>query len=129
MEKIIMYASDSCNYCKTIKEKLQEEDIDFKVRLINEFEEDWNNVINTTGMASLPTLYYKDNFFLPGRNFANPEHLIQIIKSYKKVTFDDTKVLLERLYSLNYNISVAFGRLDNLLKQIENKTNTDETNE
>ena len=60
MEKIIMYASDTCNYCKTVKEKLTAENIDFEVRLTNEFEKEWNKVANTIGVATLPTILYKE---------------------------------------------------------------------
>ena len=121
-----MYASDSCNYCKAVKEKLKDEDIDFKVKLTKDFEDDWNQVVNTTGIGLLPTIFYKDNFFLPGRNFTNPDHLVQIIKNYKKIKFSDSKIILERIHTLNYNISMAFNKMDNILKQIETKINTDE---
>ena len=123
MEKIIIYASDSCGYCKQIKEYLDKEKIDYKVRLTEQFEEEWNQVINLTGIGLLPTICYKDNFFLPGRNFNNPKHLLMILKNFRKSKFDDLMILKEQFSTLNYNMSMAFNRTDQLLRQIENKLN------
>ena len=115
-----MYASDSCNYCKQMKERLSKEGIDFKVRLTEDFKEDWNQVSNLTGMSILPTILYKDNFFIPGRNFSNPDHLIQIINNFEPSRFSNEKIILERINTLNYNISMAFNNLQNNLKNKEN---------
>jgi glutaredoxin len=126
MEKIIMYASDSCNYCKSVKEYLDKEKIDYKVRLIDEWKEEWEQIIGLTGVGLLPTIFYKDNFFLPGRNFSNPERLVFLLKNYKKSKFDDLMVVKQHINTLNYNMSMAFGKMDKLLRQIEAKLNIEE---
>jgi len=123
MEKIIIYASESCNYCKSVKEYLDKEKIDYKVRLIDEFKEEWNQIVSLTGVGLLPTIYYKDNFFLPGRNFSNPKHLAVLLKNFKKSKFDDLMIIKQHISTLNYNISSAFGKMDQLLRQIETKLN------
>ena len=38
------------------------------------FEKEWNKVANTIGVATLPTILYKENYITPGRNFQNPDH-------------------------------------------------------
>ena len=126
MEKIIIYASDSCAYCKSVKEHLKKEQIDYKVRLIDEWTEEWARVSRLTGVGLLPTILYKDNFFLPGRNFNNPEHLSFLLKNFKKSKYDDLTILKEQLSTLNYNMSMAFNRTDKLLRQIETKLNIEE---
>ena len=46
--------------------------------------------------------------------------------NYNDNNFDLSKRTFERIKTLNYNINLAFGRLDQLLKQIETKIDTDE---
>ena len=123
IEKVIVYAKSTCSYCKIIKDKFKEKNIDFKVRFTNEFQEEWNQVISLTDMAMLPTIHYKDNYFVPGRDFGNPDHLIGILENFNKSKFNYDRLTLEKIKTLNYNIGVAFSKLDKLLTQIEENTN------
>ena len=54
--------------------------------------------------------------------------LVNILKNYTPLSlnFSNERQALERVKTLNYNIVTAFGRLDQLLRQIETKLNTDE---
>ena len=70
--------------------------------------------------------FYKDNYFTPGRDFHSAVQLIDIIKNFRDCTFSIEKQLLERIKSLNYNIQSAFGRTDQILRQIEDKLNKEE---
>jgi len=123
MEKIIIYAKETCPYCREIKDKLQQNNMDFKVRLVDQLEEEWYHVVALTGMAVLPTVCYMDNFFMAGRDFNSPDHLINVLTNFQKPKFKETKLINERLKTLNYNISLAFTKLDNLLTKIEKNTN------
>ena len=116
-----MYASDGCSYCKEVKEKLNSNNIDFKVRLIDDFQNEWQQVVATTGMGMLPTLYFKDNFFLPGRNFSNTDHLIKIIKEFKKSKFSNEINTLEKIQTLSYNMGMAFNKMHGMLDEIKNQ--------
>ena len=126
MEKITIYTSETCPYCKQIKEELNKENIEFNEKLTKNYTEEWNNVTSLTGMPTIPTIYFQDNYFIPGRDFGNPQHLINILNNFKKSKFSINKQVFEKIKSLNYNINMAFGRLDKLLRQIETKINTDE---
>ena len=126
MEEIIVYAQSTCGYCNTIKEELTKNNIKFEVKLINEFQDEWDKVIGLTTIPTTPTIYYKDNYFVAGRDFSNQTSLIKILENFKPSTFSNSIQTLERIKTLNYNMSVAFGRLDQLLRQIETKINTDE---
>ena len=79
-----------------------------------------------TGIPAVPTIVYKDNYFTPGRDFHSAVQLIDIIKNFRDCTFSIEKQLLERIKSLNYNIQSAFGRTDQILRQIEDKLNKEE---
>jgi hypothetical protein len=39
--------------------------------------------------------------------------------------FSDSRITLEKIKTMNYNMGQAFGRLDQLLRQIETKINKD----
>ena len=126
MEKIIIYTNKTCPYCKQIKEKLTKEKIEFENRLTSEFKNEWQNVIDLTGMPTLPTIYYKNNYFIPNRDFGNPQGLINILENYNESEFSESRQLLERTKTLNTNMIMAFQRMDGILRQIENKLNTEE---
>jgi len=121
MKKIIIYSNETCPYCKQIKEGLTKDNIVFESRITNEHEEEWKNVITLTGIPSVPTILYEDEYFVPGRDFRSHPHLVEILKSYKKSGFPSDKIISEQLKTLNYNIQSAFGRTNQLLTQIENK--------
>ena len=126
MKKIIIYTNDSCPYSKTIKETLEKEKIKFNERLISEFKEEWDDVSDLIGVSQLPTLVFNEEYFVPGRDFFNPEHLVSVIKASKKSKFDYSVRSFERIKTLNFNIFNAFNRLDLTLKNIENKLNDEE---
>ena len=112
---------NTCGYCKQVKEELEKNNIEFETRLTSEWQEDWNNIISLTNLPTTPTIYYKDSYFIPTRDFNNPQHLINILKNYKKSEFSESRQVLEKVKTLNSNINIAFGRLDQLLRQIEQK--------
>lgn len=123
MEKIIIYTSETCPYCKTVKEKLTAGNIEFEEKIGNEHLDDWQEVINLTGMPTVPTIKLNDEYFVPGRDFGNPEQLIDMLNNYTDSPYDQSKRNYERVKTLNYNMGQAFTRVDQLLRQIETKLN------
>ena len=121
MKKIIIYTQDTCGYCEAVKDELTKNNIKFEVRLINEFQNEWNKIIGLTNLPTTPTVYYKENYFIPGRDFGNANNLIDILKNYKQSEFKTSIQVLEKVKTMNYNIATAFGRLDQLLRTIEQK--------
>ena len=49
-----------------------------------------------------------------------------ILKTFKDSPYDESRQILEKMKTLNFSINMAFGKLDQLLRQIENKLNTEE---
>ena len=121
MDKIIIYSQDTCGYCKAVKDELTKNNIKFEVRLINEFQDEWDEVTSLTNLPTTPTIYYKENYFIASRDFANPNNLINILKDYKQSEFETSIQVLEKVKTMNYNIATAFSRLDQLLRTIEQK--------
>ena len=121
-EKMVIYTMNNCGYCKLVKEELEKNNIEFEVKLVNEHQEEWDKIINLTSMPTTPTIYYKENYFIPSRDFSNPQQLITILNSFKKSEFSEARQVLEKVKTLNSNINIAFGRLDQLLRQIETNT-------
>ena len=77
-------------------------------------------------MNTIPAIIINDEYYIPGRDFQNAQHLLNIIETHNDTSFDLSRRTLERIKTLNYNINIAFGRLDQLLRKIETKINTDE---
>jgi len=125
-KEITIYTNETCPYCKTIKEKLKEENIKFIEKDILKFTDEWNSMSELTGMAQLPTLVFDKEYYIPGRDYFSPEHLISLIKNSKESKFDYSTRSFERIKSLNFNILTAFNKLDTTLRNIENKLNTEE---
>jgi glutaredoxin len=124
MEKITIYTQGNCGYCKTVKDALSKENIEFEEKLINEHPNDWKIVTSLTNMPTTPTIYYNYNYFIPARDFGNPQQLINILKEFKESEFTESRQALEKIKTLNYNMSGAFNRMEQLLMKIETKLNT-----
>ena len=117
---------ENCSYCKTIKEELTKNNIEFEEKINTKFQEEWNKVVALTNMPTTPTIYYKNNYFIPQRDFGNPQNLIELLKNFKESEFSLSHRNNEAIKTLNYNVAMAFGRLDQLLKQIETNTKKEE---
>jgi glutaredoxin len=124
MEKLIIYTQSTCGYCNTVKEELTKNNIEFEVKLISEFKEEWNKITGLTSTPVTPTIYYKNNYFTPGRDFKNPQSLIALLENFEESEFSLSRRNNEVIRTLNYNMAMAFARLDQLLRKIETKLNT-----
>tara|TARA_R100000664_G_C2656044_1_gene74440 strand:+ start:83 stop:484 length:402 start_codon:yes stop_codon:yes gene_type:complete len=126
MSKIRIYTNETCPYCKQLKQKFEEKNIEFENKLTNEFEEEWQDVINLTGMPTVPTVKYMGEYFIPGRDFQNPDQLINMIENYKISPHNEREKIFQKIKTLNYHMNMAFGRMDQLLRKIETKLNIKE---
>ena len=124
MKKTIIYTATTCGYCKTIKEELEKNNIEFEERLINEWLDKWQKVNSLTSIPTTPTICYEDSYFIPARDFGTPQQLIEMLKNFKQSKFTESKQVIEKIKTLNYNMSGAFNRMEQLLMKIETKLNT-----
>ena len=123
---ITIYTNETCPYCKSIKEELTKANIEFKERLTKDWPVNWQEITNLTNISTVPTIKYYDEYFIPSRDFGNPQQLVNILKNFKKPTYSISRRTFEKLKTLNYNMGMAFNRMDNILKQIETKLNIKE---
>jgi len=126
MSKIRIYTNETCPYCKQIKEELTKNNIEFENVLTSDEKDNWQAIVNLTGMPTVPTLNFNGNYLVPGRDFGNTDSLIKLIQNYKESNFTIQEITLEKLKTLHYNISTAFNRTNQILTKIETKINTDE---
>jgi len=126
MDKITIYTNETCPYCKSIKEELTKADIKFENKFTNENEKEWQKIVNLTGVPTVPTVKYGDDFLTPQRDFGNPQHLINILNNESGSEYSYSRRTFEKMKTLNSNINTAFNRLDQLLRKIETKLNTEE---
>ena len=125
-KKIVIYTSKTCQYCDQVKKTLTESSVKFTEIDIIEYKDVWNSVKDLTVTPVTPTIEINNEFLLPGRDFVNPQNLIEIISNFKESQYDESRRVLELVKTLNYNTFTAFNRLSAALQQIENKLNTEE---
>ena len=126
MNKIEIYTNNNCKYCQQLKDELSKNNIEFEEKLTTDFKDEYQAIVNLTGLATTPTIKYEGEYFIPGRDYGNPQQLISLLEAFKPSEYDDSRRVLERIKTLNFHINTAFGRLDQLLRKIETKINTDE---
>ena len=126
MDKIEIYTSNTCGYCKQIKDELSKKNIEFEEKLTPDFTDEYQEIVNLTGIPTVPTIKYNDEYFIPGRDFQNAQQVINLLETFKVSKYDDSRRVLERIKTLNFHINTAFSRLDQLLRKIETKINTEE---
>ena len=121
MNKIIIYTNETCPYCKQIKEELTKNNIEFENILTTDDVEEWQAIVNFTGMPTVPTICLNGEYLVPNRDFGNPDLLIKLIQNYTPSLYTVEEVMLEKIKTLNYNMSMAFNRTNQILTQIETK--------
>ena len=124
--KLEIYTNETCPYCKQIKEELTKNNIDFEDKLTSDFKDEYQSIFSLTGMPTVPTIKYANEYFLPGRDFQNPQQLTNLLETFEVSKYDDSRRVLERVKTLNFHINTAFGRLDQLLRKIETKINKED---
>ena len=126
MDKIEIYTNNTCPYCKQIKDELNKKNIKFEEKLTPDFTDEYQEIVNLTGIPTVPTIKYNDEYFIPGRDFQNAQQVINLLETFKVSQYDDSRRVLERIKTLNFHINTAFSRLDQLLRKIETKINIEE---
>ena len=121
MSKITIYTNETCPYCKQIKEELTKNNIEFENILTTDDLEEWQSIVNFTGMPTVPTICMNGEYFVPGRDFGNADLLIKLINNYTPSLYTAAEDALERIKTLNYNMSMAFNRTNQILTKIEEK--------
>ena len=48
MDKITIYTTKTCDYCKQMKDELEKENIQFEEKITENFKDDFQEVVNLT---------------------------------------------------------------------------------
>lgn len=92
MDKIaVLFTMKTCPHCVVLKEMLEDAQIEFVDRDIEEFEEEYNMFVEATGSDFVPAFMLIEDFnsdtpktglFAPDRDFDDIENGLQIIKEF-----------------------------------------------
>ena len=118
-KELVIYTMKGCDYCDKVKEALTEKNIEFVEKDIREHAESWSKAIALTDYANTPTVFFKDQYFQPGKDYINPEQLLEIIQKYKPSKYDYERRSFEKIKSMNYQLAEAFKRLDAKLNTLQ----------
>ena len=122
-KEITIYTSKTCNHCREVKLALKEKSIKYIEIDKDECRDKWKQVVDLTSIPMFPTVEIEGEFLVPGRDFNEVPHLVNIITNFEKPKYNEKRRLIELIKTLNYNVYSAFNRLDVTLKNIENKLN------
>jgi len=124
MKKITIYTNETCPYCKKVKEALDNDGgFIVETKLTSEFTDEFRQLSNLLGMGTVPLVIYEGNYLLPARDFRDAKQLLVLLNSMTESTHSFEEKTYQRLVTLNYNISVAFGKLEEVLNKIESNKN------
>ena len=126
-EKITIYTNETCPYCDKIKTQLKEKGVEFIERQTKDWKEEYGKITYATGIPTVPTVLYHNTYFVPGRDFQNPEQLVELLNNFEKPDLDSNTLVLEKLKTLNYNIMMMLHNLNTELRQINNNLNKEES--
>jgi glutaredoxin len=124
---IKVYSQKNCKYCDNIKTALKENNIEFEEVEIGDIRDEWNTLTRVVGMALTPTIKFKDEVWVPSRDFRSPEELIKRIEYFKEfplpeATEDEkTEMLLNAFKNIGMslqNINMTLGQMRTKLDQL-----------
>ena len=70
MKKVIVYSQEGCTYCAELKNLLQSEGVEYRVKDIDENKEDWDVISEHSGVQYVPTVLMVDTKDESGRVLA-----------------------------------------------------------
>ena len=133
--KVTIYISENCGYCGTMKEKFNEKEVRFTEKDTKEYNNEWNEVAKLTGLPTTPTIEFNGNYYIPGRDFQNPNQIVDYIKDWdsdNEIDQPNDVKLLEAFKTLTYTLNMSLGRLQGdlhrLIQQEYTSTKSQPTN-
>lgn len=91
MDKLlVVFTMKGCPFCDMMKDKLNEESIEFFERDIEKYKEEYDLFVQATGSEFVPSFMIietkegqqKSSLFTPDRDFQQIDEGVEIIKSY-----------------------------------------------
>mgnify|MGYP003643588780 CR=1 FL=1 len=85
MKKTIIYSQEGCSYCEELKNLLDQNGIEHRIKDIDENKEDWDAISAHSGVDYVPTVLIVDtedesgNVLAPDRDFDDVNECLQHI--------------------------------------------------
>jgi glutaredoxin len=133
--EIKVYSQKHCKYCDNIKTALNENNIEFEEVEITEVRDEWNTLTRVVGLALTPTIKFKDEVWVPSRDFRSPEELIKRIEYFQEFPLpvptedEKTEMLLNAFKNIGMslqNINMTLGQMRTKLDQLTTKQTEEE---
>ena len=121
MKKTVVYTSKNCPYCKKTIELFKQHKIEFIEKDSVENQADWVEVHTLTGIPMFPTTHHNGNYYIPGRDYNNPEQLISILKANPNNDFPVEVKLQEAMKTLIYTINQGMSRMFNEINKLKDE--------
>ena len=123
-KEIIVYTNSTCGHCKAMKDILEKEKIKFTEKLVSEHQEEWNLVTYITGLNMFPTINIGEDYFIPGRDFGQPQQVVEYLKNIDKINkYSNETKLLQAFKTLTFSVNNAFQRMFQQLEQLKQDKN------
>tara|TARA_Y100000004_G_C8773576_1_gene351799 strand:+ start:315 stop:695 length:381 start_codon:yes stop_codon:yes gene_type:complete len=121
MKEITIYTSKTCGYCKKLKEFFNSKDIKFIEKNNEDHQDDWLKIQRLTGLSTWPTTVQGDNYYVPGRDYNNPEQLLSLLNNNYTEEFSVELRSEQAMKTLIYSINQGFGRLITEINKLKNE--------
>ena len=121
MKEITIYTSKTCGYCKKLKEFFNSKDIKFTEKNNEDYQSDWIKIQRLTGLSTWPTTVQGNNYYIPGRDYNNPEQLLSLLNNDHTEEFSVELRSEQAMKTLIYSINQGFGRLITEINKLKNE--------
>ena len=130
MKELVIYTTESCDYCKTIKEMLEKENIKFTEKINTDYQKEWHSVVKLTGLGTFPTITINDEYYVPGRDFGSPEQIVGFLKTYQPQE-DDFSIelkLMQAFKTMAFSINQGMSRMFNEINKLKDGNESNNKN-
>tara|TARA_R100001594_G_scaffold1680_1_gene7210 strand:- start:300 stop:686 length:387 start_codon:yes stop_codon:yes gene_type:complete len=122
---IIIYTSEGCEYCKNIKQLLNKADVKFIEKSVVDHQERWQQIMRLTGLGTFPTFEIGQEYYIPGRDFGNPDQFVNFLKNYVEPSkeFSSELQLMQSFKTMTYSMNQAMSKILQELNKIKEDVN------
>ena len=123
LKEITIYTHKDQQHCKQYIDFLTNEGIKFIEKEQSKNLKEYNQFVSVTNMGGFPGIQIDNNYLVNGRDFQNPQQLIQTIQflanpDFKRPSLDI--VTIEHLKTANYHLMMRINQLSQQLTPVNN---------
>ena len=120
-----IYSQKNCKYCDDIKKALEENKIEFETVEIDDNRDEWNEITRIIGIGMTPTIKFKEEIWVPSRDFRGAEELIKRLEYYKEYPLapPTPEEKTEMILNASKNLAMSIQQINMTLSNMQNKLN------